>query len=178
VVASGGARVAHVAAPHLGPSRTDQRWLLELGQNRAIFTLASKVHCTARTSLRCVKTLRRCSHKDYLRFQRKDSFAAPLGLLHQQCVHRWAMQTLTAMPQSALTHALEGHSDAQRVEQILAWSPKAGLRGGAAGLFLCSMLASQTWGHGNRRSAADSLQECYCTMNPRAPKPSHDSPTP
>jgi hypothetical protein len=47
------------------------------------------------------ETLTQYSHKDYLFFQHKFSFAAPLGLLHQRCVHRGAVQPFTATPSAA-----------------------------------------------------------------------------
>jgi hypothetical protein len=57
------------------------------------------------------ETLRRCSHMYYLCFQSEVSFVASLGLLHQLWVQGGAVQLLTAVPQLALTFALEGHSD-------------------------------------------------------------------
>jgi hypothetical protein len=43
------------------------------------------------------ETLGRLEHTHYLCLQHQASFVAPLGLLHQQCVHDGAVQLRTAL---------------------------------------------------------------------------------
>jgi hypothetical protein len=124
--------------------------------------------------------VRTISHTYYRCCQRPVLFAAPvslLHLLHQHCVDDEALQLLTAVRQVALTHTVVGQSDRPEGWDRLYHAAEGVAARGRSGSLSCSMLACQTWGHGNRQCAADSLQENHGTAAPSSlptTRPHHD----
>jgi hypothetical protein len=115
------------------------------------------------------ETLSQCRHKDYLCFQRNHP-RLPLVCLTSSVFVVWLCSHSHATSSSETPLGRPIWSP-RGVEHMISLPLKAWMRKGAALRFLCNLLACQTGGHGNRPSAANSLQECHCTLTPAPPRP-------
>jgi hypothetical protein len=73
------------------------------------------------------------------------------------------VHVLTAVPQVAVTHSLAGHSDRPEGWDRFRIADEAVAARVRSETFSLQHAGLPNIGHGNRQSAAEFLQECYCT---------------